>query len=117
MASINRRRLWLLFGAGLLLHGVLDPIVTYLVVVQAEAGHEANPLMRGSLAQGPLYFAATHLLLYAVTIGCFAGVMWLLRTSSGRAHRQVHALANIVLVGIIIWGLIVVGWNLSVLWG
>lgn len=116
MTAINRKRLWGLFAVGLVLHGVIDPIVTYLVVIQAQAGYEANPFLRGMLAQGPLYFAASHLLLYAVTTGCFVGVMWLLRISSGRARRQVHALTNIVLVGIILWGILLVGWNLSILW-
>jgi len=114
MTSINWRRLWVLFAVGLILHGVIDPIVTYLIVIQTQTGYEANPFLYTMLIQGPLYFAVSHLLLYVIAIGCFAGVMWLLRISSGRARRQVHTLTNVVLIGIILWGVFLVGWNLSI---
>lgn len=115
LADWRVRRFW---GLGLLavfLHGVLDPLVTYLVVTVREAGTEANPFLAGHLDSGLGGLILVHVPLYVLAFGVLLAFTWLFaRASSAEVDRLYRG--SLVIWGLIIlWGLILVGNNLWVL--
>lgn len=110
------RRSLCLLAVAVILHTVVDPAVTYLVVIHFEVGFETNPFMRLWLYAGPLSFILIHLPIYAFSIGAGLAFRWLLQRASGTEQMAIYYLSMIGFSGLICWGLVLVANNLWVLW-
>lgn len=109
------RRIWLLFGLVLFLHGVVDPAVTYLIVRVIGIGIEANPILRGSLESGPVVLVTTLLPLLLLVVGCLGAITVLFRRADETEQEQIFKLSIVVLTMSILWGIGLLVWNLWVL--
>lgn len=109
------RRLSVLFGTAIFLHGVADPAVTYVSINLFNVGYETNPFIRQGLQAGALGFFILHLPLYIITIGAFAGISWLIKIADGPTQTRLYYFSLIITGGIVLWGILIVGWNLLVL--
>lgn len=58
------RILGYLFLFATILHGVIDPGMTYFAVIILDIGVEVNPVMQWALHKGLLFFAIAHFPLY-----------------------------------------------------
>lgn len=112
--AAQRRHLWALFGVALVLHGVVDPALTLLALEGLHTGRELNPLLRRGVAAG----IPTFLAMYLVFIGCACSLFWgitqLMQRGTLAEHRRLYRGGVVVLWGMIIWGIGIVLWNLSV---
>lgn len=109
------RRIWMLTGVVFLLHGVIDPLVTYLAVGVYGTGVEGNPLLRGSVRGGGVEFAMAHGPLFVVGVLCLVALTLLFQRASGDDRGRIYRLSMVLLGTIIAWGLLLVGWNLWML--
>lgn len=109
------RRFWVFSIVAFFLHGFVDPFVTYLAVNIYNVGVEANPLLAGPLNQGLSAFIVIHIPLYLGFFAFLCAFTWLFSRASPSETAQVYKISRIVWVGIIIWGLVIVGNNVLVL--
>lgn len=109
------RRFGLLGIMALVIHGVVDPLVSYLAIAVFEVGHEANPLMAPYFQEGFVTLVLVHLPLYLLLIGCIIVYSWLFFRASEAERQWLHR-SSVVIWGLIIaWGLVLVSNNLLVL--
>lgn len=99
----------------MLVHGVVDPALTYLFVVSLDRGRELNPLLRAGLEGGLGQFVGLHLGFFVVTAALFWGIVSLIGQGTPRVQHRLYRGSVGVLVGIILWGAAIVCWNLQVL--
>jgi membrane-bound metal-dependent hydrolase YbcI (DUF457 family) len=109
------RRFWQFGLVGLFLHGVADPLVTYLVGPVYGVGIETNRWLSLYLSEGPVAFVAIHLPLYIFAIAGFCVFTWLFVRASPKERDQLYKLSLIVWGLIILWGVVIVANNLLVL--
>lgn len=109
------RRFWGVGGVALLLHGIVDPFVTYLAVKVYGVGIEINPWLASALGQGLDTLALVHLPLFIVVFGLFVIYTWLFARASETQAKQIYRISLVGWALIITWGLLVVGHNLVVL--
>jgi len=105
-----------LWVAAFFFHTVADPLATYVAVEVLAVGVEANPVVRAWLQAGPGAYLLAHLPLYAIGVGGFVALRWLLARGTARERRQVYALSVVVLSVINVWGLALVCNTLWVIW-
>jgi hypothetical protein len=106
------RRLWLLFGVGVFLHGVVDPVITVVALTWIPGLGEANPLIGYGLTRGWPTFVGLHLILYVVVSVPFWGIARIVRNGSEDGSERIYYLISRGLVLVILWGLGLVMWNL-----
>jgi hypothetical protein len=99
-----------------LLHTILDPAITYVAVAILEVGIEANPFIRRYLNAGIVVFVAIHLPIYVIGVIGYVVLRWLVQHGTEDEQRRVYYLSIITLVGINIWGAVLVLNNLRVIW-
>jgi hypothetical protein len=109
------RRFWILGIIALIIHGVLDPLVSYLAIAVFNVGQEANHLIAPYFQDGPITLLIIHIPLYAFCIGCFFVYTWLFSRGSVSERRQMYVLSLGLWCLIILWGLLLVFNNLLVL--
>ena len=109
------RWFWKLGVAAVFIHIILDPLVTYIVVVVFEVGAEANPWLATYLNSGNWAFVSIHLPLVLFVGAAFVGFTWLFSISSDRESRQLHILSLLTWSAVLLWGLLIVAHNLAVL--
>jgi hypothetical protein len=109
------RRFWYLGLVGLFLHGVADPLVTYLVSLVYGVGMETNHWLSMYLHRGLIAFILIHFPLYIFTIAGFCTFTWLFARASPEERYQIYKLSTITWGLIILWGMIIVTDNLLVL--
>ena len=109
------RRFWVLGLAALLLHTVLDPLLTYLAVNVFEVGVETNLWLATYLNQGLFMFTLIHLPLYLGVFLMMGLFTWLFSRASESEATQLYWLSVVIWSGIILWGILIVGNNLWVL--
>lgn len=114
-ADAPRRRFWILAGGTFLLHAVLDPLITYLLVRVYEVGREANPLFIEPLNAGLGVFVVSQMPL-VINFGLIlVGYSWLLHIGSPAEVDWLYRFATLMWVITILWGIALVGNNLLVL--
>jgi hypothetical protein len=101
--------------AAAFVHTVLDPVVTYAVVVVFDAGTELNPWLASILENGGWAFAAVHLPVYVLVAVILCAYTYLFSIASDNEATQLYHLAVVAWSMILLWGLLVVGNNLFVL--
>lgn len=111
------RRFWLLGIIALVIHGLLDPLVSYLAIAVFEVGREANPLIAPYFQEGLVTLILVHLPLYFLLIACILFHFWLFLRASETERQWLHRFSLIMWGLIIAWGLILVSNNLLVLVG
>jgi len=109
------RRFWLLGSTAAFVHTVLDPILTYAVVTVFDVGTEANPWLAGYLTHSGWAFAMIHLPLYGFVAAVLCAYTYLFSIASEREATRLYHLSLLAWGVILLWGLIVVGNNLVVL--
>lgn len=114
-ADRRLRHIWLLGGAALLLHGVFDPVVTYLAVIVFESGREGNVWLATYLHRGAWPFLRVHIPLYLGFTAALCGLTWLFTHGSDEEAATVYKIALVGWAGIIVWGLALTANNLVVL--
>lgn len=112
---INERRLTSLFGVALVLHALVDPALTYYIGTVGGIGYEANPIIRGVMAQGIVAVIAIHLLLIVQSSLLYGGLLYLIRRAEPPTAQRLATLLRIGCFGLILWGLGLVSWNLWVM--
>lgn len=115
----DRRVRWFwIFGlVALFLHGVVDPLVTYLAVNVYGVGIETNSLLAGYLGQGVGAFVVIHLPFYVIGLGVLLAFTWLFSIASPSEMDQVFKFSILAWSFIILWGVLIVWNNLLVLVG
>ncbi|PSQ21857.1 hypothetical protein BRD04_05750 [Halobacteriales archaeon QS_9_67_17] len=109
------RRVLGLYAVAVLLHAVFDPAVTYVAVRVVEVGVEANPMLRPHFEAGLFRVVVAHLPLF-VLLGCIGGsIAYLFETATGRERNRLYAVSQALLDGTVLWGLLLVAWNLRIL--
>jgi ABC-type multidrug transport system permease subunit len=108
------RRTTLLYGIAVLLHGILDPTITYALIT-AQKGRETNPLLRPVFEQNLRRVFIGHLPLFAILLACFTLLLYLFHIAEDTEQKQLYWISKSVLSVCIIWGLLLVGWNLYIL--
>jgi len=108
------RRTTILYGIAGLLHGVLDPVVTY-ILINTQRGRETNPLLRSVFEQGIGHVFIRHIPLFATLLACFTLLVYLFHIADETELKQLYWLSRFILGVCIIWGLLLVSWNLYVL--
>lgn len=104
------------FGAVvLLIHGVADPISTYLAVIHYQVGVEANPVVANALNNGELHFLMFHIPLYVVIGGCLAGFTVIYSKLPEKRRKRLYQYSKYVWWGLICWGTVIVGSNLYII--
>lgn len=109
------RRFWILGLAALLLHTVLDPMLTYLAVNVLDVGVETNLWLATYLNQGLTTFIGIHLPLYLGSLLMMSAFTWLFSRASESEATQLYWLSIGTWSAIILWGILIVGNNLWVL--
>lgn len=97
-------KLLVLWVGAFFFHTVADPLATYVAVEVLAVGVEANPVVRTWLQAGPGVYLLAHLPLYAIGVGGFVVLRWLLARGTARERRQVYLLSVVVLSAINVWG-------------
>jgi len=110
------RRSLCLLAIAIGLHTVVDPAITYLVVIYLEVGFETTPFIQTRLHAGLFPFILMHIPVYVLSIGAALTFRWLLQQASGREQIAVYYLSIIGFSGLICWGLAIVLNNIWVLW-
>lgn len=108
------RNLGLLFGTVLLLHGLLDPLLTYVIVQVFDVGSELNPILRGGLERGLLPFVLVHVPLFLGASLLFWLVTRLMRRGTAQERTFIYTVGVLVLLAMILWGVAILLWNLSI---
>jgi hypothetical protein len=108
------RRTTILYSIAGLIHGFLDPIITYLVINQ-NLGRETNPLLQPLFEQGLISVFIGHLPLFVILLVCFIFLLYLFNIAEGNARDHLYWISQSALTVCIIWGAILVGWNLNIL--
>lgn len=80
-------RLWWLFTVALLIHGVIDPGLTFVLITSTDLVRELNPLIRWGLNEGIGMLVLLHLPLYVVAIAIFAGITKLMQLVSDQEAK------------------------------
>lgn len=111
------RRFGFLGIIALVIHGVVDPLVSYLAIAVLDVGREANPLMAPYFQEGLMVLVLIHLPLYVLVIGCILAYSWLFFRASRVERQWLHRLSLMMWGLIIAWGLILVVNNVFVLVG
>jgi hypothetical protein len=109
------KRFWRLGLIAVFLHGVADPVVTYLIVNVYDVGREANPWLATHLEAGGTSFLLIHVPLYVMIFGIFAAFTWLFHRGSGTEKEQIYKISLTLWSLIILWGALLVANNLLVL--
>jgi hypothetical protein len=94
--------LYLLIG---LLHGLLDPGISYFAIEILGIGREANPLMRFPMQKGILPFVLAHIPLYTGLLMGYFSTIHLLKKEKNKEGNTVYQLAVIGLTLLIGWGI------------
>lgn len=102
------RHFWLLACLALVLHGILDPGLSYLAVVVLDAGVETNPWLATLFTQGPLPLFISHLPLFVLCGGFCYAYTRLFQIASAPVANQLYYIALAAWTGIILWGGILV---------
>ena len=110
----QRRHLWLLFGIAAVIHGVLDPLVTVVILNHSVGPMEANPLMATVLDGGLVRVVIAQLGFLLVVGGIFWGIIALIDRGSSTEQHRLYRGSVVVLAGLIIWGIGVLGWNVLI---
>jgi hypothetical protein len=108
------RRTMILYTIAGLIHGFLDPIITYLVINE-NLGRETNPLLQPLFEQSLISVFIGHLPLFVILLVCFAFLLYLFNIAEGTERDHLYWISQSVLVVCIIWGALLVGWNLNIL--
>lgn len=114
---INEYRLAFLFGFSVALHTIVDPLVTYYMIISGTTGYELNPFLRWALGEGLATYIAIHIPVILLSRLSISGFLLLIRRASPpsdwRLARGVEAGFGIL----VIWGVSLVTWNLVVMQG
>ncbi|MFC7059981.1 hypothetical protein [Halovenus salina] len=109
------KRFWGLGLIAVFLHGVADPVITYITVSVYDVGREANPWLATHLEKGATSFLLVHAQLYLIIFGIFAAFTWLFYRGTDSEREQIYKLSLVLWSLIILWGAFIVGNNLFVL--
>jgi hypothetical protein len=109
------RHIWLLGLTALAIHGMLDPLVSYLAISIFDIASEANPLMAPHFQGGIGRLFLIHIPLIILTIIGLWCLTWLFSVGTGSQKRKLYRLSVGLWALIILWGLVVVANNLFVL--
>jgi len=107
--------LWLLYVVGFILHGVADPLITHLIVNVFNVGVELNPLVRPSLQEGAVSFALAYVPLYIIAAAGLVALSALYHRASDADQIKIYRISRVILHLVIVWGALIVTWNLWVL--
>ena len=110
----NVQRVAILYGVVSLLHGVLDPAISYIIVKKG-IGIEANPFLRPLFGHGALAILIAHLPLFGILVVCFLSLLYLFTISEEDDRKQLYLLSQLTLTVFALWGMILVGRNLYIL--
>lgn len=105
-----------LLAVATLFHTVLDPAITYFVVIHFGVGFELNPVLRPWLQAGLFPFIIVHLPVYILSVGGGLAFRRLLQHASGREQVAIYYLSVVGFGGLVCWGVVLVMNNLWVLW-
>ena len=106
---------WSWIAVALFLLVTVDMITTVFAARAVGLEFEGNPLVRWSLARGPVAFAAVNLLTVVVVAGHFDRIVDLLHATPTPYDRYLAAGLEAWLGGLLAAGLIVFANNLSVI--
>lgn len=109
------QRVWILGSAALVIHGILDPFVSYLAIRVFNVADELNPLMVPYFEGSIVDLLLIHIPLFLITITGLILLTWLFSLGSDSQKQRVYRLALAVFSLMILWGLGVVANNLVVL--
>ncbi|RLM57007.1 hypothetical protein DVK02_04190 [Halobellus sp. Atlit-31R] len=110
------RRVTVLYCAVGLLHGVLDPGISYVGVEVFEQGWEANPMMRVPMQDGLVTFTLVHIPLYLALLGSYLVTVELLDREPQNGTTAVYRLTLVGLLLLTGWGVWLNVRNLLVLY-
>lgn len=110
------RRFWVLSGVSIFSHTVADPALTYLAVRVYDIGYETNPMLAAPLGESLESFVVIHSPVWAISIGTLVGFAILFERSVTDELEAIAYYGELVWAGIILWGTVLVGNNLLVLW-
>ena len=115
--TIDRRvrRIWALGLLALLIHGLIDPVISYLAIQVFDVADELNPLMAPYFEGSIVDLLLIHIPLFLITITGLILLTWLFSLGTDSQKQQVYRLALAVFSLMILWGLVVVVNNLIVL--
>lgn len=88
-----------------LLHGVLDPGISYIGIEVFELGYEGNPIMRIPMQQGLGVFILVHIPLYVGLFIAYVTTVDLIKTEFERGKSTTYRLALAGLTLLIGWGI------------
>lgn len=94
----------LYFTVGIL-HGLLDPGISYLGIEVLGKGWEANPIMRASMQKGLAFFVLIHIPLYLGLFIAYLFTIFLVKREFRKGDKTVYYLTISGLMILIGWGL------------
>lgn len=104
--SDNRvKTIAILYFCTWLLHGVLDPGISYIGVEIFEMGYEGNPIMRVPMRQGLGMFILIHIPLYIGLFLAYVITVDLMKTEFEQGKSSTYLLALVGLSLLIGWGI------------
>ena len=107
--------IWILGLVAFAIHGVFDPIISYLAISVFDVATEANPLMAPHLQGSIGDLLLIHVPLVVLTLGGLAMLTWLFSIGTSSQKQQLFQISIGAWTLIILWGLVVVANNLLVL--
>lgn len=111
---INERRLALLFGIAVGLHGIIDPILTFYFGEVIATGYEVNPFIRWGISTGWFSFIGIHVLLVVESSLLFGGFLYLIRRADSPTDKRLAIMFKFGCVGLIVWGIGLIAWNVAI---
>jgi len=97
------------------LHGVLDPGISYIGIEILGIGEEANPLLRAAVDQGLVEFMLIHIPLYAILLFAYVVTIVLLQQNVQNNSDTIYNFVSVGLMALIAWGVWINIRNLLVL--
>jgi hypothetical protein len=97
------------------LHGVVDPGISYIGIEILARASEANPSMRGSMQRGLGVFVLTHLPLYLFVGVAHVLTVEFMTTEFNHGTQSTYYAAVTGLSLVVSWGVCLNLWNIAVL--
>ena len=111
----KQRRFWLFSGVATFLHAIVDPILTYIIVVVFGVGYESNPMLAAPLNQSLTAFILVHVPLWVIITVVIVMFAIIFEKAPLEDIDTIVYYGEFVWLGIILWGILLVGNNLFVL--
>jgi len=97
------------------LHAIVDPILTYIIVVVFGVGYESNPMLAAPLNQSLTAFILVHVPLWVIITVVIVMFAIIFEKAPLEDIDTIVYYGEFVWLGIILWGILLVGNNLFVL--